>query len=68
MQQEYDLSKMQSRPNPFAKQLKRQVTLPLANEVIEYFEAIAQEQGIAYEQLIHLYLQDCVTHKRQLPV
>ncbi|WZI66970.1 MAG: hypothetical protein ACSI46_20460 [Gloeotrichia echinulata DVL01] len=43
MKPEYDLDKMKSRPNPFAKQLKQQVTLPLGIDVIEYFEAMAQD-------------------------
>ena len=66
MKKEYDLSQMKSRPNPFAKQLKQQVTLPLGIDVIEYFETIAQEKGIAYQELINLYLQDCVVNKRDL--
>ncbi|NEQ69514.1 MAG: antitoxin [Symploca sp. SIO2D2] len=66
MKQEYELSTMNSRPNPFAKQLKQQVTLPLGIDVIEYFEAIAQEKGIYCQELIILYLQDCVVSKRKL--
>ncbi len=66
MKQEYDLDKMKSRPNPFAKQLKQKVTLPLGIEVIEYFEAMAQEKGISCQELINLYLQDCVASKREL--
>lgn len=66
MKPEYDLANMKSRPNPFAKQLKQQVTLPLAIDVIEYFEDMAQEKGISYQELISLYLQDCVVSKRQL--
>ena len=27
MREEYDLSQMKSRPNPYAKQLKRQITI-----------------------------------------
>jgi uncharacterized protein (DUF4415 family) len=66
MKPEYDLSQMKSRPNPFAKQLKQQVTLPLGIDVIEYFEAMAEEKGISYQELINLYLQDCVINQRQL--
>lgn len=66
MEPEYDLSKMKSRPNPFAKQLKQQVTLPLGLDVIEYFEEKANEKGISYEELISLYLQDCVISQREL--
>jgi len=66
MKAEYDLSKMQRRPNPFAKQLKKQVTIPLGIDVIEYFETMAQELDISYQELINLYLQDCVVNKRTL--
>uniref|UniRef100_UPI003446E677 CopG family antitoxin n=1 Tax=Okeania sp. SIO2F4 TaxID=2607790 RepID=UPI003446E677 len=66
MKPEYDLTKMKSRPNPYAKKLKQQVNLSLGIEVIEYFEKKAEEKGISYQQLINLYLQDCVNSKREL--
>jgi len=66
MEPEYDLSKMKKRPNPFAKQLKKQVTISLGIDVIEYFETMAQEKGISSQELINLYLQDCVVSNRQL--
>jgi uncharacterized protein (DUF4415 family) len=68
MEAEYDLSKMKKRPNPFAKQLKKQVTISMGIDVIEYFETMAQEQGISYQELINLYLQDCVASGRKLSV
>jgi uncharacterized protein (DUF4415 family) len=68
MEPEYDLSKMKKRPNPFAKQLKKQITLSVGIDVIEYFEIMAQEEGISYQELINLYLQDCVTSGRKLSV
>ncbi|MDJ0598602.1 MAG: antitoxin [Crocosphaera sp.] len=66
MKPEYNLASMKRRPNPFAKQLKQQVTLPLGIEVIEYFEEKAEEKGISYQELINLYLTDCVQHQREL--
>ena len=63
---EYDLSKMTSRRNPYAKQLKKQVTLRIRPDVIEYFQAMAEETGIPYQSLINLYLQDCVNSHRKL--
>ena len=66
MKPEYDFSKMQKRPNPFAKQLKEQVTVPLGIDVIKYFETMAKEEGISYQELINLYLQDCVVSRRKL--
>lgn len=68
MEPEYDLSKMKKRPNPFAKQLKKQITLSVGIDVIEYFEMMAQEKGISYQELMNLYLQDCVTSGRKLSV
>lgn len=66
MKLEYDLANMKSRPNPFAKQLNQQVTLPLRVDVINFFEKKAKEKGISYQELIDLYLQDCVTNNREL--
>jgi uncharacterized protein (DUF4415 family) len=57
---------MKSRPNPFAQQLKQQVTLPLRIDVINFFEKKAREKGISYQELIDLYLQDCVKNDREL--
>lgn len=66
MKDEYDLSKMKSRRNPYARQLKKQVTLRIRPDVIEYFKAMAEETGIPYQSLINLYLQDCVNSERKL--
>ncbi|MGB3208576.1 MAG: antitoxin [Crinalium sp.] len=68
MEPEYDLSKMKKRPNPFAKQLKQQVTIPIRIDVLEYFETMAKELGISSQELINLYLQDCVANKRRISV
>ena len=63
MKDEYDFSK--GRPNPYARQLKKQVTINLAEEVVVYFKAQAKELGIPYQTLINLYLADCAKEKRQ---
>jgi predicted DNA binding CopG/RHH family protein len=66
MRNEYDLSQMKRRRNPYAKRLKRQVTMRLGVDVIEYFKNMAQETGIPYQKLINLYLSDCVQSGRTL--
>lgn len=66
MKDEYDLSKMKSRPNPYVKQLKKQVTLRMNEDVIQYFKAMSAESNIPYQTLINLYLQDCVKSERKL--
>ncbi len=68
MKEEYDLSKMKSRRNPYAKQLKKQVTLRVHPDVIEYFKGMAEKTNIPYQSLINLYLQDCVNNQRTLDI
>ena len=65
MKKEYDLSKMKSRKNPYAKRLKRQVTIRLGIDIIEYFKQLPEEMGIPYQNLMKLYLRDCVESKRK---
>ena len=66
MKEEYDLSKMESRKNPYAKALKKQVTIRVRPDVINYFKDMSEESGIPYQSLINLYLQDCVSEHRKL--
>ena len=66
MRKEYNFSKMKGRKNPYAKKLKKQVTLRLGIDVIEYFKGLAQETGIPYQNLINLYLKDCAHSGKKL--
>ncbi len=66
MKKEYDLSKMKKRKNPFSKQLKKQVTIRMGVDIIEYFKAMSEETGIPYQNLINLYLRDCVSSQKKL--
>jgi uncharacterized protein (DUF4415 family) len=66
MKKEYDFSKMKGRKNPFAKRLKKQVTLRLGTDVIEYFKSLAEETGIPYQNLINLYLRECAHSGKKL--
>lgn len=65
MRKEYDFSKMKSRRNPYASKLKRQVTIRMGDDVVEYFKKLSEETGIPYQSLINLYLRDCMTHGRK---
>jgi uncharacterized protein (DUF4415 family) len=65
MRKEYDLTKLKSRKNPYAKHLKQQVTIRLGVDVITYFKELAEETGIPYQNLINLYLRDCVASGRR---
>ena len=65
MREEYDFSKMKSRKNPYVAKLKRQVTIRMSDEVINYFKEMSEDTGIAYQSLINLYLRDCVANDRK---
>jgi len=66
MRKEYDFAKMKGCKNPYARLLKKQVTLRLGVDVIEYFKQLAQEAGIPYQNLINLYLKDCAHSRKTL--
>ncbi|MBD2328001.1 BrnA antitoxin family protein [Alkalinema sp. FACHB-956] len=63
MRDEYDFS--QSVPNPYTQSLKKQITIRLEEDVINYFKTLASETGIPYQTLINLYLQDCAKSQRK---
>ncbi len=64
MRAEYDFSK--ARKNPYAKRLKRQITIRLDQLTLGYFQHLALETGVPYQTLINLYLRDCATKKKKL--
>ena len=45
--------------NPYAAKLKKQITIRLDSDTIDYFKKMSEESGIRYQQLINLYLADC---------
>ena len=64
MRKEYDFSKSQR--NPYAKMLKRQITIRIEEETINYFKNLAAESGIPYQNLINMFLRDCA-HAQKKP-
>jgi len=68
MKSEYDFSKMKSRKNPYASKLKKQVTIRMSEDIIDYFKAMAEETSIPYQSLINLYLRDCVAKNRKVNI
>lgn len=63
MRKEYDFTR--SRRNPYAKHFKQQVTIRLDKEAINYFKALAEQTGVTYQNLINLFLKDCVREGRK---
>ena len=64
MRKEYDFSA--AKKNPYAAQLKKQITIRLDEESITYFKAVSEDVGIPYQSLINLYLRDCAASQRKL--
>lgn len=52
--------------NPYAKQLKKQITIKLSVSTIDYFQKQSQDVGIPYQTLINLYLDNCVKEGKKL--
>ncbi len=66
MRSEYDFSKMKARRNPYAARLKKPVTIRLGDDVINYFKSMGNQMGVPYQNLINLYLRDCVQSHRKI--
>jgi uncharacterized protein (DUF4415 family) len=68
MRKEDDFSKMKGRKNPYAKRLKKQITIRMGIDIIEYFKLMSENTGIPYQNLINLYLRDCVQSGRKISI
>ena len=64
LEKEFDFKKAVK--NPYAKELKKQITIKISPSIIYYFKSEALETGIPYQTLINLYLDDCVKNKKKL--
>lgn len=65
MRDEYNIKELNPRKNPYAAQLKKQITININVETIDYFKKQSELLGIPYQTLINLYLSDCVKNKRE---
>ena len=64
MRKHYDFSN--AKPNPYAKRLKKQVTIRLEEQTLAYFKNLAERVGIPYQTLINMYLRDCAQNRKEL--
>jgi len=63
MRKNYDFSS--GVRNPYAKRLKKQLTIRLDEETISYFQGLSREMSLPYQTLMNMYLRDCAeTRKR----
>ncbi len=64
MRKHYDFSK--ARKNPYAKRLKKQVTIRLDEPTLAYFKDLGERVGMPYQTLINMYLRDCAETRKEL--
>ena len=55
-----------ARKNPYAKKLKKQITINIDVDTVDYFKKLSDSAGLPYQTLINMYLTDCAATKRQL--
>ena len=46
MRDEYNISELNPRKNPYANRLKKQITINIDGSTIDYFKALADAKGI----------------------
>ena len=66
MKAEYNFT--DAKKNPYAKKLKKQITINIDSDTIDYFKEESDRSGIRYQTLINLYLADCAMQKKQLQI
>lgn len=64
MKVEYDFSN--AKKNPYVKKIKKQITIKIDSDIIEYFKNQSDNIGIPYQTLINLYLHECAENKKEL--
>lgn len=68
MREEYNIDNLNPRKNPYAKKLKKQITINIDSESIEFFKKMSENSGIPYQTLINLYLADCARNNRKIEI
>jgi uncharacterized protein (DUF4415 family) len=66
MRREYDFT--DAKPNPYVKRLRKQISIRIDMDTIDFFKKQAEETGIAYQNLINLYLSDCAIHSKKINI
>jgi uncharacterized protein (DUF4415 family) len=66
MREQYDFS--DSVANPYVKKVKKQITIRLDEDVVNYFKSLSDKSGVPYQNLINLYLKDCADKHKELNV
>lgn len=67
MREEYDFTN--AKKNPYAKKLKsekQQVTMNMNSDTVTYFKNMSVQTNIPYQNLINLFLDECVREKKTI--
>ncbi len=64
MKKSYDFS--QSTKNPYLRKKKKQLTIRLDEDTIDYFRSLSSDSGIPYQSLMNLYLRNCAAENKRL--
>ena len=64
MRDEYDFTNAVK--NPYTRKLKKQITINIDSDTIDYFKAEAQRTGVPYQTIINMYLAQCRDEGRHL--
>jgi antitoxin component of RelBE/YafQ-DinJ toxin-antitoxin module len=63
MKKNYDFSNAVK--NPYARRLKKQLTIRLDTDTVDYFQELSRELSLPYQTLMNMYLRDCATTRRR---
>lgn len=66
MREEYEIASLHPRKNPYTNRVKKQITINIDAQTIDYFKQQSESSGIPYQTLINLYLTDCAEHQKKL--
>ena len=66
MRKEYNFSN--AKLNPYIKKLRKQISIRIDIDTIKFFKKQAEETGIAYQNLMNLYLSDCAINSKQINI
>jgi predicted DNA binding CopG/RHH family protein len=66
MRKEYDFT--HAKLNPYIKKLRKQISIRIDVDTINYFKKQAEKTGITYQNLINLYLSDCAIKSKSIDI
>lgn len=66
VREEYNIEALNPRKNPYAKAVKKPITMNVSVSTIDYFKNMSEESGIPYQILMNYYLDECVREQKKI--